>query len=196
MSVGYRMNAALAWGADRFVIGSLMGITMIGVVTTPAALAAGAAATRQESLREAVPEYVRVLRRRFRASIGPGVIAAALLASAATSVVWATSGTAGSERIVAYALCLQAAVGAITVAGLSAALLDMDARPTARNIVILLTACPGSWLSIMGLSALAAVACGVAPILALPVLGIVGIVISGVRVRFERRIRRSVAVPM
>ncbi|WP_144407246.1 hypothetical protein [Clavibacter michiganensis] len=188
------MNAALAWGTDRFVIGTLTGVSLVGVVTVPAALAAGAAATRRESLREAVPEFVRVFRRRFRASIGPGLIAAVLLASAVTSLIWATSATDGSERIFAYAICLEAALGAVTVAGLTAALLDMGDRPTARNVVILMTACPGSWLSVVSLFALAVAAAGLAPILALPVLGAIVSVISGVRVRFEGRIRRAAAV--
>jgi hypothetical protein len=194
VSVGSRMNAALAWGADRFVIGTMTGISMVGVVTAPAALAAGAAATRQESLREAVPEFVRVLRRCLRASIGPGVIAAVLLASAVTSLIWATSAAGGSERIIAYAICLEASLGALTVAGLTAALMDMGERPSARNVVILVTACPGSWLSLVSLFALAVAVAGLAPILALPVLGIIVSVISGVRVKFERRIQRAAAV--
>lgn len=195
MTLGSRMNAALGGAADRFVIGALTSIAALGAVTAPAAAAAGAEASRQDSLSDAVPAFARTFRQRLRGGLGPGAVASVLLASAVVSLIWAASATAGVERVAAYALGLQAFLAALATCTAGAALLDAGAPPTPRNIVVLLAACPRSFAALGGLAALALGAACIAPVLALPLVGVMAGAIAEIRVEYQRRPSRSTVLP-
>ena len=57
MSLGLRLDAVLRWLADRAVIGLLVLLAAIPVLTAPAALAAGIAASRADGLGKAIPAF-------------------------------------------------------------------------------------------------------------------------------------------
>jgi len=195
MSIGARINQALGWTADRFVIGTLTSVASLGIVTVPAALAAGVAASRQASLQAAVPAFVRAFRKRLRSGLLPGVTSALFLLSALISSRWATAAPESSEMILAYALFVLSGVAAVTTSVIGAALLEMGAGPAPRNVVVLAFACPGPLAAVIALTALGVAAASIAPILLLPAVGLVTFVIAGIKVSYERRLLRSAAQP-
>ncbi|MDY0914559.1 hypothetical protein [Rathayibacter festucae] len=195
MTLGSQVNAALSWAADRSVIGTLTSIAALGVVTAPAAAAAGAEAGRQDSLSEAVPTFLRTFKRHLRVGTGPGAVAAVLLASAAVSLMWAASATADAERVLAYALGLQTLLAAIATSAAAASLLDAGAPPSARNILVLVAMCPGSFAALGCLVAVALAVASLAPVLALPVVGVMTGSIAEIRVKYQRRRSLSATLP-
>lgn len=182
-----RLNLALSYLADRFVIGTLVVLLSSVVVTIPAALAAGISATRETTLRAAVPGMFRAFRRHLLGSVKLGLLAAVMLASSTVNALWLLSPIAGLERVVAYACVILTILASVATLALGAVLLDMGARISMRNVVMLLGACPGAFMLVVALLAIGLVVAGIAPLLALPVTGAVVQVLLGVRVRYERQ---------
>jgi hypothetical protein len=192
MSIASRLNGLLLWTADRFVLGTLTCLLCLGVVTAPAALAAGAAANRGDSLRSTVPQLLREFRAHLRPGLKIGASAVILLASAVVSLLWITTARGPVESVVASAAGLQTSLAAIVTLGFGAAALDMGVTPSPRNILVLLVASPGAFVCLTAL-AVTGVAFGtlVAPILIFPFMGVATQIIAGIGMRFHRRLQMA-----
>lgn len=194
MSAASRVNVALGWMADRFVIGAFTFVLSLGVVTAPAAFAAGAAAHRSPSLHASILELFGRFRSHLRRGLGAGSVMSVFAASAAVATLWVGSTANATEQVIASAIGLQAALASVATLVFSAAALDMGLTPSPRTVAVLIGACPGVFLSSAALIFLGiALGTFVAPILLLPVTGFATGIIGGVRVSYERRVSRFTA---
>lgn len=187
MKLGARLNIALCWLADRSVIGFLTCLVALPVLSAPAAFAAGAAAVREDALMAALPTFWRTFRHQFRPGLGAGAVLAGLLSSIVVATVWATEATDMVEQTAAMVVCLQASVASATVLVFSATVLDLQSPITVRNVLAVVLALPGVFALTVLLLVVTLVAAGVAPILALPLVGTIVQVIAGNKLKYRRQ---------
>lgn len=188
MKASSRLNVVLSWMADRFVIGTIVAALSCFVVSAPAAFAAGIGAGRETSLRAAVPQLFRAFLQHMSSGWKLGVVLLVLLTSSLVNVLWLMAPSEGLERVAAFGSGVLAFLASVATLAFGASLLDTGVRATAKNVLVLVSACPGAFALVLSLIIVGIPLCGVAPILVLPMVGTIVQVLAGVRVRYERRV--------
>lgn len=194
MYAASKLNAALIWLADRSVIGFVTAIASLPIATASAALAAGAVAADESSLRAGLPAFWRSYRRFVKSSILASTVSVVLAASAVASFALVAPNVNGVTRAGFEGAGMVSAAAGILLVSYAAVCMHMGVKVTARNIGTLVLLTPGSALQLLLLAVLTVMGLLAFAVAAFPVVGVTVSTVSKVHSRYQRREHSSAGV--
>lgn len=174
LSLPEGLEHALRWIGDRFVVGLMVLVGSIGLVTVPAALAAGARACRASDLADAAHDFRGAYWSAVRRGLLSGMLVVLLESSSIVSLAVAAPSTRGVERAFAVVIGLATWVWGLLLAAYAAAAIESGVPPRLIDLAQWLLATPGRAARVVAINAVLVLALPVVLIAVPPLMALLG----------------------